>query len=119
MSSNMMDTEPGGESDQYQSIKTVTNPHPKQGGQMGDVETQVDATESRQEEQKSEQGTKAAENIRYGQNISESGMGGMTTEAQGTANQEGFGGTGNQEGSYDAEESRRDQGYGPGTGIGA
>lgn len=52
-----------------------------------DVETQVDATESRQEEQKSEQGTKAAENIRYGQNISESGMGGMTTEAQGTANQ--------------------------------
>ena len=32
---------------------------------------------------------------------------------------EGFGGTGAQEGSYDAEESRRDQGYGPGTGIGA
>lgn len=54
-----------------------------------DVETQVDATDSQQEEQKSEQGTKAAENIRYGQNISESGMGGMTTEAQGNANQGG------------------------------
>lgn len=54
-----------------------------------DVETQVDATDSQQEEQKSEQGTKATENIRYGQNISESGMGGMTTEAQGNANQGG------------------------------
>ena len=54
-----------------------------------DVETQVDATDSQQEEQTSEKGTKAAENIRYGQNISESGMGGMTTEAQGNANQGG------------------------------
>ena len=54
-----------------------------------DVETQVDATDSQQKEQQSEQGTKAAENIRYGQNISESGMGGMTTEAQGNANQAG------------------------------
>ena len=54
-----------------------------------EVETQVDATDSQQEEQKSDQGTKASENIRYGQNISESGMGGMTTEAQGNANQGG------------------------------
>ena len=54
-----------------------------------DVETQVDAIDSQQEEQKSEKGTKAAENIRYGQNISESGMGGMTTEAKGNANQGG------------------------------
>ena len=54
-----------------------------------DVETQVDATDSQQEEQQSEKGAKAAENIRYGQNISESGMGGMTTEAQGNANQGG------------------------------
>ena len=54
-----------------------------------DVETQVDATDSQQEEQKAEQGTKASENIRYGQNISESGMGGMTKEAQGNANQGG------------------------------
>lgn len=37
---------------------------------------------------------KTTENIRYGQNISESGMGGMTTTATGTANQEGgYGGT--------------------------
>lgn len=32
---------------------------------------------------------------------------------------DGFGGTANQEGSYDAAESRRDQGYGPGNEINA
>lgn len=31
----MMDTEAGGESTQYESIKTVTVPHSKDGGQMG------------------------------------------------------------------------------------
>ena len=38
MSSNtkMMDTEAGGESTQYESIKTVTVPHSKQGGQLGE-----------------------------------------------------------------------------------
>ena len=56
---------------------------------LSDVETQVDSTDSQQEEQQSEKGAKASENIRYGQNISESGMGGMTTEAQGNANQSG------------------------------
>ena len=55
-----------------------------------DIETQVDATDAQQEEEKSEKGAKAAENIRYGENISESGMGGMTTEAQGSANQGGM-----------------------------
>ena len=54
-----------------------------------DIETQVDATDAQQEEDKSEKGAKAAENIRYGENISESGMGGMTTEAQGSVNQGG------------------------------
>ena len=54
-----------------------------------DIETQVDATDAQQEEEKSEKGAKAAENIRYGENISESGMGGMTTEAQGSVNQGG------------------------------
>lgn len=38
------------------------------------------------------------ENIRYGQNISESGVGGFTNTTQGTANQEGgYGGTQSQE----------------------
>lgn len=35
MSSNMMDTEKGGESTQYESIHTVTKPHSKQSGQLG------------------------------------------------------------------------------------
>jgi len=35
MSSNLMSTEPGGESDQYESQHTVTVPHKKSGGQMG------------------------------------------------------------------------------------
>ena len=31
----MMDTEPGGESTQYESIETVTVPSDKQSGQLG------------------------------------------------------------------------------------
>lgn len=45
-----------------------------------------------------ERAQKTTENIRYGQNISESGMGGMTTTSTGSANQEGgYGGTAAQE----------------------
>ena len=40
-----------------------------------------------QAQQKAERGEKTAENARYGQAISEEGMGGMTTEARGSANQ--------------------------------
>lgn len=39
------------------------------------------------EESKTERGERTAENVRYGQNISEGGMGGKTTEAGGSANQ--------------------------------
>jgi hypothetical protein len=35
----------------------------------------------------SEKGEKTVENIRYGQNISESGMGGKTTDVEGEAQQ--------------------------------
>lgn len=42
---------------------------------------------SQQEQQKTERGEKTAENVRYGQAISEGGMGGKTTEAGGNANQ--------------------------------
>ncbi|KAL2040989.1 hypothetical protein N7G274_006447 [Stereocaulon virgatum] len=120
MSSGMMDTEPGGESDQYQSQKTITNPHSKQGGQMGNPETQIDAVDSEQAKQQAERREKTAENVRYGQTISEGGMGGKTTEAGGSANQgDGYGGTEAQQGGYDDQESRRDQGYGPGSGVGA
>lgn len=123
MSSGLMDTAPGGETPQYESINTVTKPHSKQGGQIGEAETQVDAVDSQQEQEKAEKGARTAENVRYGQSISEGGMGGMTTEGQGEANQDtGYGGAENQTGSggeSEAAESRRQQGYGPGSGVGA
>lgn len=52
-----------------------------------DTETQVDAVDSEQQKQNAERGAKTAENVRYGQTISEGGMGGKTTEAGGNANQ--------------------------------
>lgn len=33
----MMDTERGGEQSQYEGIKTFTEPHSKQGGQLGGI----------------------------------------------------------------------------------
>ncbi|KIW62163.1 hypothetical protein PV04_10364 [Phialophora macrospora] len=65
-----------------------------------------------------ERGQKTAENIRYGQNISESGMGGKTTSQTGEAgNQVGYGGAPDQ--SEDQKDTRPQQRYGEGTGIGA
>lgn len=52
-----------------------------------DTETQVDAVDSEQQKQNAERGAKTAEKVRYGQTISEGGMGGKTTEAGGNANQ--------------------------------
>lgn len=114
-----MDTQAGGENSQYESIKTVTNPHSKQGGQMGEEETEVDSVSSQQQQQKVHRGEKTAENVRYGQKISEEGMGGRTTEAGGNADQDGFGTTDAQEGIDSAEDSRQEQGYGSGSGVGA
>lgn len=45
------------------------------------------AVSSQQQQQKVQRGEKTAENVRYGQKISEEGMGGRTTEAGGNANQ--------------------------------
>lgn len=38
-------------------------------------------------EEKAERGQRLADNIRYGQQISEEGIGGKTTESEGTPNQ--------------------------------
>jgi hypothetical protein len=65
-----------------------------------------------------ERGEKTADNVRYGQNISESGMGGKTTTSAGIASQAGgFGGTPDQ--SEGQKDTRAQQGYGPGSGVGA
>lgn len=67
----------------------------------------------------SDHGDKTAENIRYGQNISESGMGGMTTTSSGKANSgEGYGGTERDPALEKTGNNRSAQGYGPGSGVG-
>ncbi|MCJ1414278.1 hypothetical protein MMC32_000604 [Xylographa parallela] len=119
MSSSMMDTEPGGENTQYESINTQQKPHSKQGGQMGEPETSVDAVPSVQQQEKAERGEKTAENIRYGEAISEHGFGGETTGNSGQANQGGYGSTDAQEETVDAAKTREQQGYGSGSGVGA
>jgi len=108
-----MDTVPGGESTQYESIRTQTVPTSKQRGQLGSgPNTSEDAPVSQ------EQGEKTAEKVRYGQNISESGMGGKTTSSTGIASQAGgFGGTRDQ--SEEQKDTRSQQGYGDGSGVGA
>ncbi|KAL9138064.1 MAG: hypothetical protein Q9175_000717 [Cornicularia normoerica] len=146
MSSGLMDTEAGGEGSQYAVSNLVAQqqltmlPDTSQSRQSQNhtlskavkwavsavpaliatkEETQPDAVTSQQKQQKAEREGKTAENVRYGQTISEEGMGGKTTEAGGSANQDGFGVTDAQGGIDDAEESRRNQGYGPGSGVGA
>lgn len=49
-------------------------------------ETHTDAATSREQRDQTEQGEKTAENLRYGQGISERGIGWQTTEKNGGAN---------------------------------
>ena len=62
------------------------------------------------QKEKAEKGEKTAENIRYGEAISEHGFGGETVGNSGSVG----GGT---EGT--AGQTRREQGYGGGSGVGA
>lgn len=88
-------------------------PNKKSGGQLGEPQTSVDSNPKVNAQQKQARGEKTAENIRYGQTISEEGMGGQTTTTTGQATQEGYGRTsGVAEGSIDAAQERREQGYG-------
>ncbi|KAJ9649273.1 hypothetical protein H2201_004282 [Coniosporium apollinis] len=113
MSSGLMDTTPGGETPQYESINTVTQPHATEPGQMGGaLSTSTDPTSS-QSEATAEQGEKTAEKIRFGQKMSEEGMGGQTTSQIGAASQEGgLGGADVSANDESAAQSRREQGYG-------
>lgn len=52
-----------------------------------DPDERNELLQSQQSQETAERGAKTAENIRYGQNVSEQGMGGKTTEAEGAANQ--------------------------------
>lgn len=57
---------------------------------IAEPETQPDAVAEQQELEKADRRERTAENVRYGQTISEGGMGGKTTEAGGSANQGSF-----------------------------
>ncbi|TKA81102.1 hypothetical protein B0A49_00397 [Cryomyces minteri] len=115
MSSGLMDTEAGGEGTQYESIQTVTEPHKKSSGQLGGAEPHTaappsDASVPTEGGAGNARGDRTAENIRYGQNTSESGMGGMTTTSSGGPDQAGAAeGQGQGPG---AAETRAESGYG-------
>jgi len=110
-----MEIEIGGEQTQYESEHTDTIPHKKSGGQMGQAETAVDVQPEAAAQQKAERGEKTAENIRYGQALSESGVGGFTSTSSGSAAQEGAGRQSQsqqEQDSADAVQSRKAEGYG-------
>jgi len=116
-----METEPGGEQSQYESIKTFTEPHAKQPSTFGDGGKPAGHVDNQKQDEKRERGEKTADNIRYGESISEHGFGGETTGVSGEANQEsGYGtGTSTKLEEDEAAKTRREQGYGPGSGVGA
>ncbi|KAI9865576.1 MAG: hypothetical protein M1824_002317 [Vezdaea acicularis] len=118
--SNLMDTELGGESTQYESIKTVDQPPASQTGQLGAKPAQKSEAQSQREAEKEEKGEQVAEKIRYGQTMSEHGFGGETTTNEGRAETGGgYGGTEAQAGLDLTEGKRSQMGYGDGSGVGA
>ena len=54
---------------------------------LAEPETEVDSTTSQMQQERTERGEKTAENIRYGESISEHGFGGETTTNSGEATQ--------------------------------
>ncbi|EPE30644.1 hypothetical protein GLAREA_03611 [Glarea lozoyensis ATCC 20868] len=106
----LMDVEPGGEGPQYGGKQIVDPPKPTSSGQFGATSEKSESDQAASEEKKA-RGEKTAENIRYGEAISEHGFGGETTTNSG----------GVEDGSetQDAKQTRREQGYGPGSGVGA
>ncbi|KAF2839674.1 hypothetical protein M501DRAFT_1003122 [Patellaria atrata CBS 101060] len=115
MSSNLMDTEPGGEQTQYESIKQHTILHKKEHGQLGDpADTSTPASKT----QSSGSGDVTAQNVSNAESIRDSDVGGSTgTGFEGAADHEDREDGG--ERSTDAGKSRTVQGYPPGSGVGA
>ncbi|KAI9885980.1 MAG: hypothetical protein M1823_002202 [Watsoniomyces obsoletus] len=77
--------------ERYESIKTFTEPHAKQQGQLGGDSSGTQVANSVKDlktpEEQQARGEQTAENIRYGQAISEEGMGGQTTGLGGAADE--------------------------------
>jgi len=117
MSSNLMDTEPGGEQTQYEGVHTFVKPHAKEAGQLGDAsEGATDTLKNMAADEPNTHGISKSDKIRYGQSIQEGGMGGKTAGMTGAAGQEGgFGGTKAVDGQDNGiAKERREQGYGGG-----
>ncbi|CAK1354191.1 unnamed protein product [Cercospora beticola] len=115
MSSNLMDTEKGGEQTQYEGEYTDAVPKSKSTGQFGSTSentTEDFASTSEGAQQKAARGEKTVENMRYGQTISEGGMSGFTTGQDGTAEQGGYGGVDDKAEEGSAKAERNAQGYG-------
>ncbi|RMY65117.1 hypothetical protein D0863_09331 [Hortaea werneckii] len=100
MSSNLMETEAGGETQQYAFPQTyegdlgLKDPHKKSGGQLGTPQTTTDPSNTPEGAQAAAARTaRNMENIRYGQTLSETGgVGGITQGQQGAGEKDGFGG---------------------------
>ncbi|KAK5110198.1 hypothetical protein LTR62_006194 [Meristemomyces frigidus] len=120
MTSNLMDTEAGGEGQQYGGRLFTDSTSKKSGGQLGSPETTTDPSQTLEGKQKAaDRSAKTTENMRYGQTITETGgMSGMTEGMDGKVEQEGYGGVEDRPsgGSAEAEagQERRQQGYGGG-----
>ncbi|KAH6619035.1 hypothetical protein C7974DRAFT_379148 [Boeremia exigua] len=116
MTSNLMATEKGGEQTQYEAEASDMVPHKKEAGQLGASAAQGGSTlqptsaSDTKTNAPNTHGITPAEKIRYGQSISEGGMGGQTVGMGGVVDKE--------EGTGDA---RKAMGYtegGEGDGIG-
>lgn len=94
----------------------LADPQKKSGGQLGTSETTTDPSQTTKGQQRqAERGERTAENIRYGQGISEQGMGGTTSDSTGEGSDEGYGQVEDtQQDGQSAEGSREAQGYGGG-----
>ncbi|KAJ9210305.1 hypothetical protein DTO166G4_8080 [Paecilomyces variotii] len=110
-SDKLMDTEPGGESRQYESIKEFTKTPPKQSGQLragaahtySDIKTGLEPGEAQEG---------------YGEiSPDEDGFVGRTTDVSGEADKDLKPRA--PEDDEEARKSRRAQRYGPGSGVGA
>ncbi|KUJ13294.1 uncharacterized protein LY89DRAFT_721336 [Mollisia scopiformis] len=115
----LMDTEPGGEQTQH-VLLLVCSPLLSSLPNIYSIDSSSSGQNKKQDEaDKSERGEKTAENIRYGEAISEHGFGGETVGNGGKADAaDGFGEIEDQ--SIEGQQRRREQqGYeGAGSGVG-
>lgn len=110
----LMDTAPGGEQTQYEGQSTFVESHSKDSGTFADPSASEAKTQASKEARA--RGEKTAENIRYGEAISEHGFGGETKGVLGEACQGGRYGRRKSSNAAKSEDvdfvrSRRDQGY--------